>query len=57
MATTMKWERLDDIVSPSLIDFERVGLVEDRGKAHQHIEFMPSEQDSSAFPPMYWSDE
>jgi hypothetical protein len=57
MATKMKGEELDDITAPSLIDFERVGLVEDRGKAHQHIKFMPCEQDSSLIPPMYWSDD
>jgi hypothetical protein len=59
MATKMKWEKFkdNDITAPSLTDFERLGLVEDRGKAHQHIKFMPSDIDSSSIPPMYWSTE
>jgi len=44
MATKMKWEQLDDIAPPSLIDFERISLLEDRGQAHQHIKFMPSDR-------------
>jgi hypothetical protein len=56
MGTRMKWEKLDNIISPFLIDFERAGLIQDRGKAHEHIRLVTDERDSSVSD-MYWVDE
>jgi len=39
MCTKMKREILIDTPEPYLIDFEKVGLIEDRGQANKHVQF------------------
>jgi hypothetical protein len=54
MGTKMKWEFLNDKPEPCLVDFEELGLIEDRGKAHKHVRITPGASSNELR--IHWND-